>query len=81
MFERVFGLAGLDSLPDPGTFDPSPEDERDLRERLLKAGEARAGWFESLRLGSSLAARSGVVFDTDRKGRTDAGSDLTGRQS
>jgi segregation and condensation protein B len=43
MFERVFGLAGLDSLPDPATFDPSPEDERDLRERLLKAGEARAG--------------------------------------
>jgi hypothetical protein len=22
-------------------FDPSPEDERELRERLLKAGEAR----------------------------------------
>ena len=43
MFERVFGLAGLDSLPDPAMFDPSPEDERDLRERLLKAGEARAG--------------------------------------
>lgn len=43
MFERVFGLAGLDSLPDPASFDPSPEDERELRERLLKAGEARAG--------------------------------------
>jgi segregation and condensation protein B len=42
LFERVFGLAGLDALPDPSRFDPSPEDERELRERLLKAGEARA---------------------------------------
>jgi segregation and condensation protein B len=43
LFERLFGLAGLDRLPDPARFDPSPEDERELRERLLKAGEQRAG--------------------------------------
>ncbi len=43
LFERVFGLAGLDDLPDPASFDPSPADERELRERLLKAGEGRAG--------------------------------------
>ncbi|MDX6627095.1 MAG: segregation and condensation protein [Solirubrobacterales bacterium] len=42
LFERLFGLAGLDRLPDPSRFDPSPEDERELRERLLKAGEQRA---------------------------------------
>jgi segregation and condensation protein B len=42
LFERLFGLAGLDALPDPAGFDPSPEDERELRERLLKAGEQRA---------------------------------------
>jgi segregation and condensation protein B len=42
LFERLFGLAGLDRLPDPGRFDPSPEDELELRERLLKAGEQRA---------------------------------------
>lgn len=42
LFERLFGLAGLDQLPDPSRFDPSPEDERELRERLLKAGEQRA---------------------------------------
>ena len=42
LFERLFGLAGLDQLPDPAQFDPSPEDERELRERLLKAGEQRA---------------------------------------
>jgi segregation and condensation protein B len=42
LFERLFGLAGLDLLPDPAGFDPTPEDERELRERLLKAGEQRA---------------------------------------
>jgi len=43
LFERLFGLAGLDDLPDPAGFDPSPEEEGELRERLLRAGEARAG--------------------------------------
>jgi segregation and condensation protein B len=42
LFERLFGLSGLDALPDPAQFDPTPEDERELRERLLKAGEQRA---------------------------------------
>ena len=41
LFERLFGLAGLDQIPDPSQFDPTPEDERELRERLLRAGEAR----------------------------------------
>ncbi len=41
LFERLFGLAGLDSLPDPAQFDPTPDDERELRERLLRAGEQR----------------------------------------
>ena len=41
LFEKLFGLAGLEQLPDPSRFDPTPEDERDLRERLLKAGEQR----------------------------------------
>jgi segregation and condensation protein B len=42
LFEKLFGLAGLDQLPDPSRFDPTPEDERDLRQRLLAAGEQRA---------------------------------------
>jgi segregation and condensation protein B len=42
LFEKLFGLSGLDALPDPAQFDPTPEDERDLRARLLKAGEQRA---------------------------------------
>jgi len=41
LFDRLFGLEGLDKLPNVAAFDPSPEDERDLRERLMKAGEAR----------------------------------------
>ena len=43
LFEKLFGLSGLDELPDPSRFDPTPEDERELRERLLRAGEQRAG--------------------------------------
>lgn len=42
LFERLFGLDGLDALPDVRAFDPEPGDERELRERLLRAGEARA---------------------------------------
>ena len=42
LFERLFGLTGLDSLPDVAEFDPTPEDAAELRERLLKAGEQRS---------------------------------------
>ncbi|MFN8113328.1 MAG: SMC-Scp complex subunit ScpB [Solirubrobacterales bacterium] len=42
LFERLFGLNGLEDLPDPAKFDPTPEDAAELRERLLKAGEQRA---------------------------------------
>lgn len=41
LFERLFGLTGLDALPDISQFDPTPEDAAELRERLLKAGEQR----------------------------------------
>lgn len=42
LFEKVFGLDGIEALPDPSRFDPTPEDERDIRDRLLAAGEQRA---------------------------------------
>jgi segregation and condensation protein B len=42
LFQKLFGLSGLDALPDPAQFDPSPEEEGELRERLLKAGEQRS---------------------------------------
>jgi segregation and condensation protein B len=42
LFQKLFGLEALDALPDPATFDPTPEERGELRERLLKAGEQRA---------------------------------------
>jgi len=42
LFLRLFGLSSLDDLPDSSDFDPSPEVEAELRDRLLRAGEARA---------------------------------------
>jgi segregation and condensation protein B len=41
LFLKLFGLRSLDELPDIAQWDPSPEDEAALRDRLLKAGEAR----------------------------------------
>jgi len=42
-FLKLFGLRTLEELPDVSRWDPSPEDQAGLRERLLRAGEARAG--------------------------------------
>ncbi|HUA12298.1 MAG TPA: SMC-Scp complex subunit ScpB [Solirubrobacteraceae bacterium] len=42
-FLRLFGLRELAELPDIAEWDPTPEDRGELRERLLRAGEARAG--------------------------------------
>jgi segregation and condensation protein B len=42
-FLKLFGLRSIDELPDVGQWDPSPEEETELRDRLLRAGEARAG--------------------------------------
>jgi segregation and condensation protein B len=43
LFLRLFGLESLEALPDPSQFDPSPEMAGQLRDRLMRAGEARAG--------------------------------------
>jgi segregation and condensation protein B len=42
-FLKLFGLGTLDELPDVARWDPTPEEQAELRERLLRAGEARAG--------------------------------------
>jgi len=42
-FLKLFGLRTLDELPDVAQWDPTPEEQAELRERLLRAGEARAG--------------------------------------
>jgi segregation and condensation protein B len=41
LFEKLFGLRTAEELPDLAQWDPSPEEAGELRERLLKAGEAR----------------------------------------
>src|ERR1039458_469935 len=43
LFLRLFGLGSARELPAISVFGPSPELEEELRERLLRAGEARAG--------------------------------------
>ena len=42
-FLKLFGLGSLEELPDVARWDPSPQEQAGLRERLLHAGEARAG--------------------------------------
>ncbi|MBV9916194.1 MAG: SMC-Scp complex subunit ScpB [Solirubrobacterales bacterium] len=42
LFLRLFGLGSRDELPAIAAFEPSPELEQELRERLLRAGEARS---------------------------------------
>ncbi len=42
-FLKLFGLRSLQELPEIAHWDPTPEEQADLRERLLRAGEARAG--------------------------------------
>jgi segregation and condensation protein B len=40
-FLKLFGLDSPEQLPDIGQWDPSPEEAAALRDRLLRAGEAR----------------------------------------
>jgi segregation and condensation protein B len=42
-FLKLFGLRSLADLPEVAQWDPSPEEEAELRDRLLRAGDARAG--------------------------------------
>lgn len=43
LFLKLFGLRSLEELPDVAQWDPTPEEQAELRDRLLRAGEARAG--------------------------------------
>lgn len=42
-FLKLFGLRSLKELPDVARWDPTPQEQAELRERLLRAGEARGG--------------------------------------
>jgi segregation and condensation protein B len=43
LFLKLFGLDSPEALPDLAQWDPSPEEATALRDRLLRAGEARGG--------------------------------------
>jgi segregation and condensation protein B len=43
LFMKLFGLRSLDDLPDIERWDPSPAEQEQLYERLMRAGDARAG--------------------------------------
>jgi segregation and condensation protein B len=43
LFLKLFGLDSLKALPSVAAWDPSPDEEAELRDRLLRAGEQRAG--------------------------------------
>ena len=68
LFLKLFGLASLEDLPDPAQWDPTPDEEADLRERLLRAGEARTG------AGDRLAPDGGVLADSRAEHATPATS-------
>jgi len=42
-FLKLFGLRTLEELPEVARWDPTPQEQAELRERLLRAGEARTG--------------------------------------
>jgi segregation and condensation protein B len=41
LFLKLFGLRSLDEMPDIAAWDPSPDEQSALRDRLLRAGEER----------------------------------------
>ena len=43
LFLKLFGLNALADLPDTRQWDPTPEEETELRDRLLRAGDMRSG--------------------------------------
>jgi len=59
LFLKLFGLKSLDELPDPSRWDPTPDEEAELRDRLLRAGEARAGGPPPLGAGPEVVASAG----------------------
>jgi segregation and condensation protein B len=47
LFLKLFGLDSLKALPSVAEWDPTPDEEAELRDRLLRAGEQRAGAAEA----------------------------------
>lgn len=65
LFLRLFGLRAIEELPDVTAWDPSPEVAATIRDRLLRAGEARLGVPTAAQPAEGRATRPGEVPDAD----------------
>lgn len=87
LFLKLFGLDALGDLPDPGQWDPTPEEAGDLRDRLLRAGEARLGGpaappqpgFDDDAQGGADPAQA--AFDDEAEGAGVSGADAAGLEA
>jgi segregation and condensation protein B len=68
LFLRLFGLSSIGELPPISEWDPSPEEQSDLRERLMAAGGARLGEAPTADDGESTQAEL-PEFGVDGEGR------------
>jgi len=69
LFLKLFGLGSAAELPEIEGFDPSPELEQELRDRLLRAGDARAG------VGATTAADAPRAPETAETPETQSAAD------
>ncbi|HEY4279530.1 MAG TPA: SMC-Scp complex subunit ScpB [Conexibacter sp.] len=65
LFLRLFGLRAIDDLPEVSAWDPSPEVEANIRDRLLRAGEARLGVPAAAQPAEGRSARPGEEGNAD----------------
>ncbi len=69
LFLQLFGLESLKALPDVSAWDPTPEEQAALRDRLLRAGEVRAGGGDDGGEGAPAGA-TGVLSAVDGGGES-----------
>ena len=65
LFLRLFGLEQISDLPDIGAWDPAPEVEKALRERLLEVGALRAGEPTTEEIPGSADSESGAEAEPE----------------
>ena len=71
LFLQLFGLESLKGLPDVTAWDPTPEEQAALRDRLLRAGEARAGVAAGSEGEATTAATGAVLSAVDGGGEAE----------
>ncbi|MEI6447947.1 MAG: SMC-Scp complex subunit ScpB [Actinomycetes bacterium] len=84
LFLRLFGLGSIEDLPDIGAWDPAPEVEQALRERLLEVGALRSGEAtsegegqQSLEVEAEASGSAGPAGAVEAGEQSDPANDLT----